>query len=81
MKPENHTDLEVDGPYLTLLVLTHNKVLVNFCTSLLVFFGPAEGKKVAYCIFQTMVKDELQITKFCTMLRDDPNYNKKLLES
>ena len=45
MKPENNTDLEADGPYLTLLVPTHNKVLVNFCTSL--FFGHAEGKKVA----------------------------------
>jgi len=50
-------------------------VLVNFCTSL--FFGHAEGKKVAYCLFQTMVKDELPITKFCTLVRDDPNVNKK----
>ena len=75
MKPENHKDQEADGPYLTLLVLTHNKVLVNFCTSL--FLGHAEGKKVAYCILQTILKDELLITKFCTLVRDDPNVIKK----
>ena len=55
---------------------THNEVWVNFYTSL--FFGHAEGKKVADRIFQTMVKDDLPITKLCTLVRDGPNVNKTI---
>ena len=55
---------------------THNEVWVNFYTSL--FFGHAEGEKVADRIFQTMVKDDLPTTKLCTLVRDGPNVNKAI---
>lgn len=55
---------------------THDEVWVNFYTSL--FFGHAEGEKVADRIFQTMVKDGLPITKLCTLVRDGPNVNKTI---
>lgn len=56
---------------------THNEVWINFYTSL--FFGHAEGEKVANRIFQTMLKDDLPITKLCTLVRDGPNVNKTIV--
>ena len=56
---------------------THNEVWINFYTSL--FFGHAEGEKVANRIFQTMLKDDLPITKLCTSVRDGPNVNKTIV--
>ena len=56
---------------------THNEVWINFYTSL--FFGHAEGQKVANHIFQTMLKDDLPLTKLCTLVRDGPNVNKTIV--
>lgn len=57
--------------------LTHNEAWINFYTSL--FFGHAEGE-VANRIFQTMLKDDLPITKLCTLVRDGPNVNKTIVK-
>lgn len=58
--------------------LRHSEVWINFYTSL--FLGHAEGEKVANRIFQTMLKDDLPITKLCTLLTDDPNVNKTIVK-
>ena len=56
---------------------TQKEVWINLYTSL--FFGHADGEKVANCIFQTMVKGDLPLTKLCTLVRDGPNVNKTIV--
>lgn len=55
---------------------THNDVWVNFYTSL--FFGHAEGEKVADRIYQAIMKDDLPVRKLCNLVRDGPNVNKTI---
>ena len=55
---------------------THNEVWVNLYTSL--FFGHAEGAKVAGRIYEVLKKDDLPVQKLCTLIRDGPNVNKTI---
>lgn len=53
---------------------THNEVWVTFYTSL--FFGHAEGEKVASRMFDQMVEDVLPMNRLITLVRDGPNFKK-----
>ena len=55
---------------------THNEVWVNLYKSL--FFGHAEGAKVAGRIYEVLKKDDLPVQKLCTLIRDGPNVNKTI---
>ena len=56
---------------------THNEVWVAYYTSL--FFGHAEGAKVASRMFSQMKDDGIPMGKLIALARDDPNVNKTIL--
>ena len=57
---------------------THNEVWVRFYTSL--FFGHAEGVKVATAMYNKMQDDGIQVDKMLTLIRDGPNVNKTIFQ-
>ena len=58
---------------------THNEVWVHFYSSL--FFGHAEGARVADRIYEVMKKDDLPVQNLCTLIRDGPNVNKTIFRN
>ena len=56
---------------------THNEVWVAYYTSL--FFGHAEGAKVASRMFSQMKDDGIPMGKLIALARDGPNVNKTIL--
>ena len=56
---------------------THSEVWVAYYTSL--FFGHAEGVKVASTMFNQMKDDEIPIGKLIALAQDGPNVNKTVL--
>ena len=56
---------------------THNEVWVTFYTAL--FFGHAEGEKVASKMFDQMAEDGLPMDRLITLVRDGPNVNKTIM--
>ena len=56
---------------------THNKVWVTFYTSL--FFGHAEGDKVASKMFDQLIMDSIPVNRLITLARDGPNVNKTIM--
>ena len=56
---------------------THNKVWVTFYTSL--FFGHAEGDKVASKMFDQLTMDSIPVNRLITLVRDGPNVNKTIM--
>ena len=57
----------------------HDEVWTVFYTSL--FFGHAEGQKVAEKLYNKMVEDGLPVEKLATLIRDGPNVNKTIFRS
>ena len=57
---------------------TRNEVWVRFYTSL--FFGHAEGVKVATAMYNKMQDDGIQVDKMLTLIRDGPNVNKTIFQ-
>ena len=57
---------------------THNEVWVRFYTSL--FFGHAEGVKVATAMYNKMQDDGIQVDKMLTLIWDGPNVNKTIFQ-
>ena len=56
---------------------TQNKVWVTFYTSL--FFGHAEGGKVASKMFEQLTADKIPVNKLIALVRDGPNVNKTIM--
>ena len=55
---------------------THNEVWVTSYTSL--FFGHAEGEKVAKKIYQQLVSDGIPVKRMASLIHDGPNINKTI---
>ena len=55
---------------------THDEVWVRFYTSL--FFGHAEGDKVATTMYNRMLSDGIAVDKMLTLIRDGPKVNKTI---
>ena len=56
--------------------VTCNEVWITYHTSL--FFGHAEGEKVAKKIYEQLVSDRLLAHKMASLIRDGPNVNKTI---
>ena len=56
----------------------HNEVWVRFYTSL--FFGHAEGVKVATAMYNKMQDDGIHVDKMLTLIQDGPNVNKTIFQ-
>ena len=52
----------------------HEEVWITYYTSL--FFGHAEGEKVAVKLYEQLVSDGIPVAKLVTLVRDGPNVNK-----
>ena len=55
---------------------THEEVWITYYTSL--FFGHAEGEKVAVKLYEQLVSDGIPVAKLVTLVRDGPNVNKTI---
>ena len=55
---------------------THEEVWITYYTSL--FFGHAEGEKVAVKMYEQLVSDGIPVAKLVTLVRDGPNVNKTI---
>ena len=55
---------------------THEEVWMTYYTSL--FFGHAEGEKVAVKMYEQLVSDGIPVAKLVTLVRDGPNVNKTI---
>ena len=53
---------------------THQEVWITYYTSL--FFGHAEGEKVADRMFEKLVNDQIPVHKMASLIRDRPNVKK-----
>ena len=56
---------------------THCEVRVAYYSSL--FFGHAEGERVANRLHQEITKDNIPVTKLIALVRDGPNVNKTIV--
>ena len=57
---------------------THEEVWITYYTSL--FFGHAEGEKVAVKMYEQLVSDGIPVAKLVTLVRDGPNVNKTIFQ-
>ena len=57
---------------------THEEVRTTYYTSL--FFGYAEGGKVAVKMYEHLVSDGIPVAKLVTLVRDGPNVNKTIFQ-
>ena len=57
---------------------THEKVCITYYTSL--FFGHAEGEKVAVKMYEQLVSDGIPVAKLVTLVQDGPNINKTIFQ-
>ena len=57
---------------------THEEVWITYYTSL--FFGHAEGDKVAVKMYEQLVSDGIPVAKLVTLVRDGPNVNKTIFQ-
>ena len=55
---------------------THKEVWITYYTSL--FFGHAEGEKVAVKMYEQLVSDGIPVAKLVTLVQDGPNVNKTI---
>ena len=55
---------------------THEEVWITYYTSL--FFGHAEGEKVAVKMYEQLVSDGIPVAKLVTLVRDGPNVSKTI---
>ena len=55
---------------------THEEVWIIYYTSL--FFGHAEGEKVAVKMYEQLVSDGIPVAKLVTLVQDGPNVNKTI---
>ena len=55
---------------------THEEVWITYYTSL--FFGHAEGEKVAVKMYEQLFSDGIPVAKLVTLVRDGPNVNKTI---
>ena len=55
---------------------THEEVWITYYTSL--FFGHAEGEKVAVKVYEQLVSDGIPVAKLVTLVQDGPNVNKTI---
>ena len=55
---------------------THEEVWITYYTSL--FFGHAEGEKVAVKMYEQLVSDGIPVAQLVTLVRDGPNVNKTM---
>ena len=58
---------------------THNSVYQSFYCSL--FFGHAEGMKVADALMEKLQNDDVPVEKMLTLIRDGPNVNKTIFRA
>ena len=63
---------------LTLRYWSHEEVWITYYTSL--FFGHAEGEKVAVKMYEQLVSDGIPVAKLVTLVRDGPNVNKTIFQ-
>ena len=57
---------------------THNEVWVTYYASL--FFGHAEGEKVAGKMYEHLVNDGIPVNRMASLIQDGPNVNKTILQ-
>ena len=57
----------------------HNSVYQSFYCSL--FFGHAEGMKVADALMEKLQNDDIPVEKMLTLIRDGPNVNKPIFRA
>ena len=57
---------------------THEEVWITYYTSL--FFGHAEGEKVAVKMYEQLVRDGIPVAKLVTLVQDGPNVNKTIFQ-
>ena len=55
---------------------THEEVWIAYYTSL--FFGHAEGDKVAQKMFEKLMNDQIPVNRMASLIRDGPNVNKTI---
>ena len=55
---------------------THEEVWIAYYTSL--FFGHAEGEKVAQKMFEKLMNDQIPVDRMVSLIRDGPNVNKTI---
>ena len=55
---------------------THEEVWITYYTSL--FFGHAEGEKVAQKMFEKLLNDQIPVDRMVSLIRDGPNVNKTI---
>ena len=55
---------------------THQEVWITYYTSL--FFGHAEGEKVAEKMFEKLMSDQIPVNRMASLIRDGPNVNKTI---
>ena len=55
---------------------THEEVWTAYYTSL--FFGHAEGDKVAQKMFEKLMNDQIPVNRMASLIRDGPNVNKTI---
>ena len=58
---------------------THEEVWITYYTSL--FFGHAEGEKVAVKMYEQLVSDGIPVAELVTLVRDGPNVNKTIFQN
>ena len=57
---------------------THEEVWIAYYTSL--FFGHAEGDKVAQKMFEKLMNDQIPVNGMASLIRDGPNVNKTIFQ-
>ena len=57
---------------------THEEVWIAYYISL--FFGHAEGEKVAQKMFEKLMNDQIPVDRMVSLIRDGPNVNKTIFQ-